>query len=101
MEKLEFKEVCIEIMNLLDEANKYYDEQKPWVQSKENVEGFNETIYTCSNIIANLANYINPFMPEISNKIRGYLNLDKANWEYIQVKPNLELKNIEPLFVRI
>ena len=39
-------------------GNKYYDERKPWIQKRENIEEFNNTIYTCTNIIANLSNLI-------------------------------------------
>ena len=101
MEKLEFREVATLIMNFLDEANKYYDERKPWVQAKEDEKGFNDTIYTCSNIIANISNFIEPFMPDTASKIRGYLNIDKASWEYVQVVPNMKLENINALFERM
>ena len=40
-------------------------------------------------------------MPETTSKIRKYLKLEKPTWDYIQVQPNIELKNIEPLFERM
>ena len=30
-----------------------YDDNKPWVLAKENINEFNKVMYTCSNIIAN------------------------------------------------
>ena len=88
-------------MNLLEYANKYYDENKPWVLAKENLEEFNKVMYTCSNIIANLANILNPFMPESSLKIANILDLGNLTWNYTQIEKDLKLKEIEPLFVRI
>ena len=101
MERLEFREVTGIIMSFLDDANKYYDERKPWIQAKEDEEGFNDTIYTCSNIIANISNFIEPFMPETAGRIREYLHIDKASWNYIEAIPNLKLENINALFERM
>mgnify|MGYP003305718366 CR=1 FL=1 len=69
------------------DANKYYDERQPWVQKKEDIEGFKDTIYTCAVIIANLSNLFEPFMPKSCEKIREFLSLDKTPvWKEIQVK---------------
>ena len=101
IEKLEFRETAVRLIALLDEANKYYDTQKPWIQAKEDLEGFNNTIYTCANIIANLSNLFEPFMPETCSKVRKYLNLPEASWNYVEVEKGLSLENIEPLFARM
>ena len=101
IEKLEFKEASDIAMDLVEAANKYYDEQKPWIQKKENIEEFNNTIYTCSVIIANLANIFEPFMPNACQKIRNYLQINEKSWSLIEPEKGLKLENIEPLFTRI
>ena len=101
IEKLEFKEASSKAMELVEIANKYYDEQKPWVQKKENIEEFNNTIYTCTVIIANLSNIFEPFMPNACEKIRKYLNIENKTWNLIQPQIGLKLENIEPLFTRM
>ena len=103
IEKLEFREATSRIMNLVEKANKYYDTQEPWKQIKENEEAFNNTIYTCANIIANLSNLFNPIMPATTDKIKEYLELPEAKWEPIYLEKDIDLtnKNIEPLFERI
>ena len=73
----------------------------PWNIYKEDINKFNDCIYTCSIICANLANYIEPIMPTTANKIRNYLNINESSWEYVTVKPNTELINIEALFNRL
>jgi methionyl-tRNA synthetase len=40
-------------------------------------------------------------MPVACEKIRKYLNIENASWEYIEAKKGLKLENIEPLFTRI
>ncbi len=101
IENLEFKQATDIAMELVETANKYYDEQKPWIQKRENIQEFNNTIYTCAVIIANLANIFEPFMPSACTKIRKYLNLQEKRWNIIEPKIGLKLENIEPLFSRI
>ena len=88
-------------MDLVEAGNKYYDANKPWVAKKENIEEFNNIIYTCSVIIANLSNLFEPIMPEASQKIRDYLEIKNKEWNYITIPVRLKLEKIEPLFERI
>ncbi len=101
MEKMEFREVSNIIINILDRVNKYYDEETPWITFKEDINKFNDTIYTCSTIIANISNYIEPIMPTTAEKIRSYLNIDEPSWNYIEAKKDLSLPTIEALFTRL
>lgn len=103
IEKLEFREATNKIMELVESANKYYDSQEPWKQRKEDEEGFRNTIFTCSTIIANLSNLFEPIMPGTCEKIRSYLDLPEAKWEplYLNEEIDLSSKNIEPLFERL
>ena len=43
IETLEFKEAAEKAIRLVDDANKYYDDRKPWIQFKEDIDGFNDT----------------------------------------------------------
>lgn len=101
MEKMEFREVTNIIINLLDKVNKYYDESTPWISFKEDINKFNDCIYTCSCVIANIANYIEPIMPTTASKIRSYLNINESSWEYVEANKNQKLNNIEALFNRL
>ena len=101
IESLEFKKACSKIIELIEMGNKYYDERKPWIQKRENIEEFNNTIYTCTNIIANLSNLIEPIMPQTSKRIREYLKIERPLWKQIQIKEKISLGNIEILFERI
>ena len=101
IEKLEFRQATEEIMKLIEETNKFYDDQKPWVQKKEDISGFANTIYTCAVVIANVSNLFEPFMPSTCSKIRKFLKIEKPVWEYITIEPGIQLNDIEPLFTRI
>jgi methionyl-tRNA synthetase len=102
IEKLEFREAVREIMILVENANKYYDTREPWKQRKEDETAFNDTIYTCAVIIANLSNLFEPIMPNACSKLRKYLNIETPSWNVIEALPTgISLEGIEPLFSRL
>ena len=101
IENIEFRNATIKIIEFLDYANRYYDTQKPWVQYKENMEDFNNTIYNCAVLIANISNIIEPLMPKAAAKIRKYMGIEKATWDFVEVNEEIELENIEPIFEKI
>ncbi|MBR6252380.1 MAG: methionine--tRNA ligase [Clostridia bacterium] len=101
IETLEFKEASSKVIRLIEDANKYYDDRKPWVQFKEEDKSeFNNTIYTCAVLIANISNLMEPFMPASSAKIREWLKIEKATWNYIEVEPGISLENVDVLFTK-
>ena len=101
IEKLEFRKAIEIIRSLVEDGNKFYENEQPWKQQKENIEEFNNTIYTCSNLVANLSNLYEPFMPTSSKKVRELLDIPNASWEYIEVEKNKKIEGVEPLFERI
>ena len=102
IENIEFKKAGLLVMDLIAEGNKFFDEQKPWVQAKENIEEFNNTIYTCAYLIANLANLMEPFMPKTTQRLRQILKLNSTpTWAPISVEAGIELNVGEPLFTRM
>jgi methionyl-tRNA synthetase len=101
IEKLEFKEASSKVIRLIEDANKYYDDRKPWAQFKEEDKTeFNNTIYTCSVLIANISNLMEPFMPASSAKVREWLKIEKPTWSYIEVEPGISLDNVDVLFTK-
>ncbi|UNJ81359.1 methionine--tRNA ligase [Metabacillus dongyingensis] len=81
-------------------ANKYFDEQKPWVQIKEEKSLCDNTMANCIYIISNLAQLLNPFLPFSSHEVKNMLRLSELKWEEIELS-NIVLKDIKPLFERI
>lgn len=101
IEKLEFREAVRKIIQLVETANKFYDDKKAWVARKENIEEFNNIIYTCAVVIANLSNLFEIVMPNACKEIRYFLELDNPVWAYIEPKAGLKLDKVKPLFERI
>ena len=92
IENLDFSKAISIIRNLVEDGNKFYEEEQPWKQQKENMEDFNNTIYTCCNLVANLSNLYEPFMPKSSKRVRDLLEIEKASWNYIELEKNKKIK---------
>lgn len=102
IENIEFKKALQIVIDLISETNKYYDDQKPWVQAKEDREAFNNTIATCAYVIANLSNLLAPFTPKACKKLKDMLNLeDTYTWTPIKNIDNVKLDKVAPLFSRV
>ena len=96
-----FKEALDTIFAFVRTANKYFDEEQPWVTIKSNVEKCKETLNTCIQIIANLSLLLEPFLPFSSAKVRKMLKIEKAVWQKIEIAAGLDLGAVEILFERI
>jgi len=101
IEQGNFKEALDTIFTLVRTANKYFDEEQPWITIKSDVEKCKETLNTCVQIIANLSNLLEPFLPFSSAKVRNLLEIGEATWQCIEVPSGLELGKVEILFERI
>ncbi|MBP7175087.1 MAG: methionine--tRNA ligase [Thermoclostridium sp.] len=96
-----FKEALEEIFAYIRSANKFFDDEQPWITVKSSPDRCNETMNTCVQIIANLSNLLEPFLPFSSARVRSFLSMGKPSWEVVKVEAGLEIKPVEILFERI
>ena len=101
IEKGELKNALGGIMEYISLGNKYYDEQQPWIQVKQDISAFNDTTYTCVYMMSNIANMIAPFLPDTANKINKILHLPKLKWEERSINGDIKLEKVPLLFERI
>ena len=100
IETASFKQALEKVFGLVRFSNKYFDEQQPWKQVKEDSESCEQTLANCVYLIANVAHILTPFLPFSSEKVKKILNTSETNWKPVLVKP-IVLSNVEPLFERI
>lgn len=100
-EKGELRNATNQIIDYINLANKYYDTEQPWVQVKEDMDGFNNTTYTCTYMMANIANLIAPILPHASLKIKEMLSLNEYKWEEEKIKGEIKINNLQILYNRI
>ena len=101
IEQAELKSALDEIFDYISLGNKYYDENTPWVAVKEDLDKFNDITYTCIYMIANIANLINPFMPDTSRKIKEMLSLKSYSWMEEVINGDILINDLKLLFERI
>lgn len=100
-EKGELKNATAQIFDYIAIANKYYDSRQPWVQVKENINGFNDTTYTCVYMIANMANMIAPVLPHASQKIKQMLELPEYKWQEAEISGDYKIQDLRILYNKI
>jgi methionyl-tRNA synthetase len=92
------------IMALADEANRYIDEEKPWVQIKE--EGKEDHVQAvCTqglNLFRVLIAYLAPVLPFTAEKASAFLGVDVADWSKLdQALLGVEVNQFQPLLMRV
>ncbi|PUZ29151.1 methionine--tRNA ligase [Chitinophaga parva] len=89
LETFHFRDALAEVMNVAREGNKYLQEKEPWIKAKtpelqaENQALIDNCLHICLQLTANLAIFINPFLPTTARKILHMLKLvDRVlDWE--------------------
>ena len=92
------------IMKLADEANRYIDEEKPWIQIKE--EGRESHVQAvCTqgiNLFKVLITYLAPVLPFTTERAEAFLGRDVSAWSSID-EPMLDvpINAFKPLMTRV
>lgn len=75
IENYRFRDALNEVMNVAREGNRYLQEKQPWILAKtpelqaRNQEVIDNCLHVCLQLTANLAIFINPFLPFTAQKI--------------------------------
>jgi methionyl-tRNA synthetase len=92
------------IMNLADEANRYIDQEKPWLQIKQ--EGREQHVQAvCTqgiNLFRILITYLAPVLPFTAERAEAFLGRSVSDWRSID-EPMLgvPVNTFQPLLTRI
>ena len=95
-----FKDALEGIFDFVRFGNKYYDTHEPWKTRTASPAHCDQTLYSCVQIIANLAVLLHPFLPFSSEKLSAWLGLT-CRWQFQHVPAGLVLPEISVLFRRI
>ena len=100
IEKGNFKDAIEGIFEVIRKANKFFDEEQPWKTRTSDEAVCRNTLYQCTQIIANLAVILAPFLPFSSEKVCGWLNIEN-DWNFKNIKSGSSISEIEILFDRL
>ena len=89
LEDYKFREALYEVIDLSRKGNQYMQKKEPWIVAKQLAEnpevqkGIDNTMHLCLQLSANLAIFINPFLPNTAKKMIGMMKVvDKLlDWE--------------------
>ena len=99
----EYSKALKEIMLLADKANQYIDLNKPWELNKEEVNSIKvkKIASTAINLFRVLNLYLEPVIPETSEKIKNYLKSNQSLDDLTNNLVNHQLEIFKPLLLRI
>ena len=99
----EYSKALKEIMLLADKANQYIDLNKPWELNKEEVNSIEvkKIASTAINLFRVLNLYLEPVIPETSEKIKNYLKSNQYLDDLTNNLVNHQLEIFKPLLLRI
>ncbi len=91
IESYKFRDALYEVIDLARKGNKYMQEKQPWILARD-VESENGTaaqnsidnsLHVCLQLCANLAIYINPFLPHTAAKMCNMMKVVEKmlDWE--------------------
>ena len=103
-ERREYSKAIRTIMGLADQANRYIDDQKPWVMIKDESR-LDEVQAVCTqglNLFRSLMVYLSPVIPSVAAAAREFLGEDGWTWESVQA-PLLgsRINKFTPLLTRV
>ena len=83
MEAYAFQSALAEIFSVISRANKYIDENAPWILAKDeaNKPRLAKVMYNLLETVRICAGLLQPFMPETSAEILRRIGAESAPWE--------------------
>jgi len=80
IETFHFRDALKNAMEMARLGNKYLADMEPWKVVKIDPERVKTILNTALQITANLTIVFEPFLPFSTQKLRGFMNLDKMEW---------------------
>ena len=87
-ENLNFAAAVRTITALADDANRYVEQNQPWVTVKTDLESTRTTLTTIINAVRILTIYLKPILPKYAEKVEEFLNV--KNLQFADVETLLE-----------
>ncbi len=101
-EELNFSRAMIEIREIADQANRYFDEKAPWKLIKEDEKAAWKILTDVLNIFRILSIYLKPIMPVYVQKVESLFGEKDFSWNSVQeLMEEKKLKPFEHLSQRV
>ncbi|MEM6262068.1 MAG: methionine--tRNA ligase [Bacteroidota bacterium] len=85
LEKYNFREALNEFINLARLGNKYLTDEEPWIKWKTDPEATKPVLFTCIQLITQIATLAKIFLPHTAEKIFDMLQVDSKEFDWDQL----------------
>jgi len=101
-QSLNFAAVVRTITALADQANRYVEQNQPWVTVKTDLQKTRTILTAVINAVRILTIYLKPILPKYAEKIEKFLNVDKLKFADVEtVLQNHKINQFERLVERV
>ena len=101
-ENLNYASAVRTINALADEANRYVEQNQPWVTVKTDLEKTRTTLTAVINAVCILTIYLKPILPKFAKKVQKFLNVEALTFADVETHlVNHRINKFERLFERI
>ena len=101
-ESLNFAAAARTITALADDANRYVEQNQPWVTVKTDLEKTRTTLTAVINAVRILTIYLKPVLPKYAQKVEEFLSVDELKFADVEtVLENHKISEFKRLVERI
>jgi len=101
-ENLNYAAAVRTIIALADEANRYVEQNQPWVTVKTDLDVTRTTLTAVINAVRILTIYLKPILPDYAQKVQEFLNVDELKFADVEtVLENHKINDFQRLVERI
>jgi methionyl-tRNA synthetase len=101
-EQLNYAAVVRTIIALADQANRYVEQNQPWVTVKTDQDVTRTTLTAVINAVRVLTIYLKPILPKFAEKVEKFLNVDKLKFADAEtILANHKINDFQRLVERI
>ena len=101
-ESLNFAAAARTITALADDANRYVEQNQPWVTVKTDLEKTRTILTAVINAVRILTIYLKPILPKYAQKVEEFLNVDELKFADVEtVLENHKISEFKRLVERI
>jgi len=86
IERFQFRQAQIAMLELARLGNRYFDEQQPWATRKSDAPRCASTLHVCLQLVGALARLMSPFLPAAGARLAAMMGLPerpRENWSGI------------------
>lgn len=90
------------IMDIARAGNRFFEEQKPWMQIKTDREKVKQTLWVCAALLQRICVALSPILPKHMQALRQMMSLpDLLHWDDAFVNRDFKLSEFKPLLKKI